>query len=472
MPNKYDVQAQRQELDRLVRERAWTAFRAHFTKLSSSNQEHCRSVVESHHRQTSHRTLLHYMCDLESNQPPSDIIDLVVSTCPRALFTADPNQRFPLHLAIRREVRINTVRALIEPITEDQFSKEKVLNHRDISSSTPLLLATKMDAENREEIIRYLVDQDTSGQSLLNPKETKKHKHKTTSPLKFVATREILFVDDGLDNPDDLLRFMIVQTYCPEMKDRMIDIYNDDNDFNDNQMCLLQASIICHELFGSTKLASSIISAIIRNQLYHPNYLDIARNNILHVACLSSTSLFNQILKLGQRETQYGINFEDCTLIEFLIRSNSGSDVMFLSRNNFGDIPLHCAVRTRKDILHVQQMLRACEKSVEVYTKKGELPLHLALKYGSEHDTIMLLWKTYPYAALIRDKPTGLYLFQLAVIDEMHSRQNTGCGATHHSSNRRRKREAKGNVKATELDRVSLSYYFLRECPEVVAYFH
>ena len=469
MPNKYNIQAQRQELDRLVRERAWSAFR---TKLTS-NQDHCRMIVESHHRQTSHRTLLHYICDLESNQPPSDIIDLLVSACPRVLLIPDSNQRFPLHLAIRREARIDTVRALMEPINDEQHLKEKVLNHRDTSASTPLLLATKMDAENREGIIRYLVDQDTSGQSLLKPKETKKYnKHKCASPLKFVATRETLFVDNGLDHPDDLLRFMIMRTYCPEMKRRMKDIYNYDKDNDNNQTCLLQASIICHELFGSTKLASSIISTIIRNQLYHPNHLDSAGNSALHVACLSNTSRFNQILKLGQRETQYGINSEDCTLIEHLIRSNSGPDATFLSRNDFGDIPLHCAIRTGKDILHIQQLLRACEQSAEVCTEKGELPIHLALKCGSEQNIIMSLWKMYPDAALSRDKSTGLHLFQLAVTDEMPSRRSAGSTKTHHSTNRCQIGEPKGRVQTTELDRVSLSYYFLRECPEVVAYLH
>lgn len=455
MPNKYNIQAHRQELDRLVRERAWNKVQTLFASLTEETR---RLVVECHHRRT-HRSLLHYICDLETNHPPADVVSLIATSCPRAMFTPDSKARLPIHLAIRQEAGIDTIKALIEsiPKNDTQFSKEKMILHIDSSASTPLLLAAKMGAENREETIKYLVSQDASGQSLLTPtNNARKKKHKMVAPLKYVATREALFVDDGLDSPDDLLRFMIVKTYLARMKVLMREVYNLQNySFeSESEVCILQAAIICHELFGSVKLASSILSAIIRNGMCQPHHRDCLGNSVLHIACLSDTNKFDQVLKLGQRETDYGINSEDCTLMEHLIRINASSFTNFVSRNNLGDIPLRCAIRTGKDILHIEQLLVAHEQSAGVCNQRGELPIHLAMKYGATQDVIMMLWKVYKEAALIPDKSTGMYPFQLAA-----------------ASSKKTERQGQRAGTAEELDQLSLSYFFLRERPEIIGFF-
>lgn len=476
MPNKYNIQAQRQELDRLIRERSWVQLRLLFTKLSSTHDmRHC---VESR-RHATHRTLLHRICDLETKQPPADIVGLVASSCPRALFTPDSYQRLPIHLAIRRESGIDTVKVLLDSIPDDsiQYSKQSMLIHLDSNGCTPLMLAAQMNGSNREEIVKYLVNADDSGHSLLATKKNKSQ-NKAISPLKLIAAREKLFVNDGLDALEDLLRFMIISTYRSKMKEMMVDTYNIDNldnaIYGENQVCLLQATIICHDMFGSTKLASSLLSEIIRNGFYQPNYKDCLGNSTLHIACLSSTTNFHQVLKLGHRGTSYGINSEDCTLIEHVIRSNRNTFTSFLSRNDAGDIPLHCAIRAGKEMLHIQQLLGALEQSAMVRTQKGELPIHLALKMGSSYEVIMLLWRTYADAALVMDKSTGLYLFQLtAAVGTKYHRK--GASSTS-SPMRRNKKQAAGHNKRDdqekELEDVSLSYFFLRERPEVISFFH
>lgn len=475
MPNKYNTQAQRQELDRLVRERAWNRFRIAFTKLSAE-LENCRSVVECRTRQTSHRTLLHHICDLDNKHPPVDIVILIANSCPHAMFSPDSKQRLPIHLAIRKEVGIDTVKALIESIPKEssQYSIEKMLLHLDSSNSTPILLATKVNAGNREEIIKYLARLDTSGKSLLKHKCISKKENTSAAPLKYVATRESMFVDDGLHSPDDLLRFMIVRTYWAKMKELMADLYNIDDftiERDESHECLLQAAIICHEMFGSAKMVSSIISAIIRNGLFQANYRDSFGNSTLHITCLSGTSKFDQILKLGQRETSYGINGEDCTLMEHLIKTNADSFTNFVERNNFGDIPLHCAIRAGKDILHIKQLLRALEQSARVPTQKRELPIHLALKCGCTYDIIMVLWRAYTDGALVPDKSTGLFLFQLTAVKDASSQFAVSTRTQHLRGKSKKQLPKRYNGDYNELKRVSLCYFFLRERPDVIRFF-
>lgn len=478
MPNKYNIQAHRQELDRLIRERAWNAFRIRFKDLS--NLENCRSVVLD--RKSKHRSLLHYICDLDDHPPPSDVVALVAAACPQALFASDSNRRLPLHLALRRpQVGIRTVEALIDSVPscqdycESPYSVEKLLLHRDSSGSTPLLVATKSDnAERREEIIKFLVNRDTSGQSMLPKKSNgKKQQHKSaSSPLRYVASRETLFVDDGLHSSQDLLRFMIVKTYYCKMTEVMENIYSEKLSFDprraasdeDSEVCLLQAAIVCHDLFGSVKMASSIISAVIRNGLFHKHHRDCQGNSTLHVACLCETHRFDQVLKLGRRETDYGINSEDGNVMEHLIGRSMASFVNFIARNHFGDIPLHCAIRAGRDIVHIRQLLKALEQSSRICTRNGELPIHLALKHGSASDVVMTLWRAYKDAALVVDKSTGLYPFQLAAA--------APCFGGHYFTSNRSKKRRNANKNADEhIRELEMSYFFLRERPEVITFF-
>ncbi|KAL7485610.1 hypothetical protein ACHAW6_011208 [Cyclotella cf. meneghiniana] len=487
MPNKYNIQAKRQELDGLIRDRAWNTFRDKFTKLSfpqdiKHSAQICTAIVESRNRHTTHRTILHAVCDVHCGQPPADVIALIASSCPKSLFTPDSDQRLPLHIAILRGAGIETIRALIESVPREieQYSKQNMLLCQDSTGSTPLLLAAKRSASvPNDDVIKYLVNQDAAGSSLITSANTRKKKqHKPVSvPLKYVSARETLYVDGGLESPQDLLRFMIVKTYRAKLGDVMDDYYHFGRDYyangenDDNKVCLLQAAILCYDLFGSSKLASSILSLIIRNAILQSqhtfsNHGDFAGNSTLHIACLSGINKYDQVLRLGQRHTSYGINSEDCTLMEYLIKASTGSFTIFISRNDAGDIPLHCAIRTGKDCIHIQQLIGALEQSVMIFTKNGELPIHLAIKTGSTREIIMVLWKAYPDAALIKDESTGMYLFQLVALSSQGTRHRD------HLFVRCKKQNLEKVADRTkDLEQLSLSYFFLRERPEVIAFF-
>eukprot|EP00934_Nitzschia_sp_Nitz4_P007482 Nitzschia sp. Nitz4//scaffold41_size133979//37367//38326//NITZ4_003335-RA/size133979-processed-gene-0.70-mRNA-1//-1//CDS//3329551434//7472//frame0 len=83
-----------------------------------------------------------------------------------------------------------------------------------------------------------------------------------------------------------------------------------------------------------------------------------------------------------------------------------------------GNLPLHLAATTcgelRKDALAI--LVSACPAAARLWNRNGELPLHVALKGGQRvwGNSLQKLLEAH-YAALEeRDKPTGLYPYQLA----------------------------------------------------------
>lgn len=331
---------------------------------------------------------------------------------------------------------------------------------------------------NYDDIIRCLVDNDVSGTSLLlSSGKKKKQRQNTNVPLKHIASRESRhYFDFGLEANDDMLRFMITRTYNAKLKEDMQsqNVQPSDNQIDtiqnsaDNEICLLQASIFCYELFSSTKVAASIISYIIRNGLYHQERLHSQRdergNLTLHIACLSDTVKYDQILKLGDRETSYGLNNEDSTIIDYLIRSNPQACT---EHNDEGDTPLHCAIKSGKDWSLVEQLINACQISVQHLTSRGELGLHLAIKNRRSIQDIMALWKCYPESASILDMSTGLFPFQLATIFGSN-RQNQNTKKDKQKIKAKRKIEAK-KEEYDDMDETSLCYFLLRECPSVLS---
>ena len=416
MPNKYNIRANRQVLDNFIRKRAWIAFRDHFCEYTL---EDAQAVVE-YNNNTTHRTLLHSLCDISNSAPPPpDLLYIVAESSPRSLLLYDSG-RTPIHLCVMKGYSLKALKSLLSLAEKcDSLDKQHLLLATDSRGYTPLLAAVcKFDNIN-ESITRYLVNQDVNGTSLLIPTATKK-KQKHHAPLRYVASSESVFVGEGLESPEDLLRFILVRTYLARMKE----IYHDhERDTyiaeTENDVCLLQAAILCFDLFGSPKTASSIASFIIRNQLYQAERLhsstDAAGNLTVHIAYISSSEYNNNhILKLGSRETDYGINSDDCTLMEYILKSSPNS---LLCRNDKKEIPLHCAIKSKRSWLDVQRLIDSCPNSASTRTGEGELPLHLAMKCGnSNSDYIMKLWATYPEAAIILDGSTGLFPFQLAAI--------------------------------------------------------
>ena len=497
MPNKYNTQAKRLALDNMIRLRAWTAFQNNISELTASkhtqkkkasdddtkskgrgnshNNNLFQAIVQYRNHHTTHRTLLHSLCDIpnESSPPPSDLIHLVASACPQSLIQSGHDHKTPLHLAIDQEASIQTISALMNAAGNDwTIIKQNLLLAVDSKGQTPLLSAVRTGIQ--EDIIKYLVNQDIDGSTLLIAGR------KSGVPLKYVASNESVFVGEGLDSPHDLLRFMIVRTYHANLRKRFPSIYASDTTIQvehdnansmpanlDGETCLFQATIFCHDLIGSSKIASSILSYIIRNGLFDSDRLsnkkDDAGNLTLHITCLSGTPKFEQVLRLGDRISDYGLNGEDCTLMEYLVKEIPARDnSSYLCRNNSGDIPLHCAIKTGKDWSQLQLLIDACPTSLESFTSKGELPLHLAIKCNNPIDYIMSLWNHYPEAASHVDKPSGLYPFQLVAV--FGKKQES----TRKSKPKKKKKDS-ATVVDICWDETSLSFFLLRECPSIIS---
>lgn len=491
MPNKYNVQAKRQALDDFARRRSWDAFRdafmllldetddtgkSHAIKTKSrgkGNTKHttlAQAVVECRNYHTTHITLLHSLCDIHSYPPPPDLIRLVATSCPRALtihgrgLNRNRNTALtPLHLAIDQSAPLGTIKAIVEAAGDDL--REKLLTMSGCSQSNAPLLSAVRNNNIDDETIKYLVDQDVSGKSLLllHPCRSKR-RH---CPLKYVASRECEFVGQGLDNHGDLLRFMILRTYRAKFRERYPGYARRQSESKaaidiDDDTCLLQATIYCYQLFGSCKMASSVLSYIIRHRLYQSERLisnkDDAGNLTLHIACLSDTPKFDQILKLGDRESDYGLSSDDCTLMEYLVRANpSPSTAPYLSPNRDGDIPLHCAMKSGTKWSQLQLLIDACPSSLKFSTAKGELPLHLAIKCNMHSTYIMRLWEQYSEAASLADKSSGLFPFQM-IASSWKKQQSTREG--------KKQKKDKECLHADDAwDATSLSFFMLRECP-------
>ena len=451
MPNKYNIRANRQVLDNLIRKRKWIAFRDQFCQYSLDD---ARALVE-YHNNTTHRTLLHALCDISnSSPPPADLLYVVAESSPRSLLLQDSG-RTPLHLCVIRGYPMKAIISLLSFAEKcDALDKQQLLLTTDSRGRTPLLSAVSRFDDINENIVRYLVNHDLKGTSLLIAGAKKKQKQ--YAPLKYVASSESIFVGDGLESPDDLLRFMLVKTYLARMKE----LYGEGETLiseDESDICLLQAAILCFDLFGSPKTASSIISCIIRNRLHQAERLDSrtdsAGNLTIHIACISSADYNNQILRLVSRETDYGINGEDCTLLEYILRSSSPNSL--LCRNNDQDLPLHCAIKSRRSWIEVQRLIDSCSTSASTRTGKGELPLHLAMKCGYSSDYMMKLWAKFPEAAIISDH--GLYPFQLAAIS----------GRVQKMLKKSKKKPA-SKAEDVVWDSLSVSYFFLRECPSLI----
>ena len=489
MPNKYNIKAKRQVLDNLIRERAWKSFQTNFTL--SHGIDDAKSFILLN---TTHRTLLHSLCDVafypnplnntRSSTPSSELIYIVAFACPQALLLqhGSKSEQTPLHIAISQEAPLLTIKALLKAADDAKnINKQDLLLALDSKGRTPLLAAVQGNNMNYDDIVRCLVDQDVSGRTLLiSSGKKKKQRQNTNVPLKHIASRESRhYFDFGLDADDDMLRFMIIRTYNAKLKEEYMSKASNDSQNaqpqNDsiqngdgNETCLLQATIFCYQIFGSAKVASSILSYIIRNGLYHQERLHSQRdsrgNLTLHIACLSDTVKYDQILKLGDRETSYGLNSEDSTIIQYLIQRNPQACT---EHNDEGDTPLHCAIKSGKDWSLIKLLIDAYPSSVQCCTSKGELGLHLAIKNRRSIQDTMSLWKCYPESASILDMSTGLFPFQLAAIFGSN-RQNQNTKNDKQKIKAKRKIEAK-KEKYDDMDETSLCYFLLRECPSVLS---
>ena len=234
MANKYNIRAMQLALDNLIRDHTWKAFLISFSQLSSaqggggipiipggggsggdedeeerqpgeSTASLCEAVDICRHRLTAHRTLLHSLCDVphDSSPPPPEVVRLVASACPRSLLLREPGtDSTPLHMVIARGAGIDTMGALLKAPTSIDARRDLLLtlNSR---RQTPLLDAARRGAD--EDVVRYLVDLDVDGLSLLvvgcdtSKRKERRYQHGNNDvPFQYIASRESIFANNNL----------------------------------------------------------------------------------------------------------------------------------------------------------------------------------------------------------------------------------------------------------------------------------
>ena len=441
-PNKYEVQARRQKLDDIVRRRSWPSFVDEFKTIPDENGILEKVVL----RRTGHRTLLHDLCSIGLSRPPPEVVILVARVCPKALDPA-PNSSSALHLALKNLSALEVVAAMVELVGE----KQRLLMSLDRDGRTPLDLA--VSRECHEDIITYLVDQDEDGSTLLN------NWADSRIPLRCIS-KSLEFSDwETVTEIDVLFKFVLIKTYRAKMRKQFVS-----RDIKDEEICLLQALVLCQHQLGSK--SSSILSHIIRNGLFKHRWLDIMGNSTLHYACFSETKHYCQLLKLGIRSSDCGLNSEDGDLVQFLLRTDPEACSI---KNRESNLPLHCALSSGKHMSHIEALLNACPESIRIKDGSGECPLHLAIRSQRNPSDIKRIWGLYPEESAISSASSHLFPFQLAAVrknDETNMNRRVKC-------KRRNKKKKPPNGKEDQVqennwDSMTLSYFLLRECPSVM----
>ena len=180
MPNKYNIRSNRQVLDNFIRKRAWITFRDHFCEYSLEDAR----VIVVYHNNTTHRTLLHSLCGISnSSPPPPDLLYVVAESSPRLILLQDSGQT-PLHLWVTRGYSMRAILSLLRLAEKcDSLDKQHLLLATDAHGCTPLLAAVYKFDNINESIVRYLVNQDVNGASLLIPSAEANKKAARTSKI-------------------------------------------------------------------------------------------------------------------------------------------------------------------------------------------------------------------------------------------------------------------------------------------------
>ena len=143
------------------------------------------------------------MCRTTLRPPPPEVVRLVASACPRSLLLREPGtDSTPLHMVIARGAGIDTMGALLKAPTSIDARRDLLLtlNSR---RQTPLLDAARRGAD--EDVVRYLVDLDVDGLSLLvvgcdtSKRKERRYQHGNNDvPFQYIASRESIFANNNL----------------------------------------------------------------------------------------------------------------------------------------------------------------------------------------------------------------------------------------------------------------------------------
>ncbi|KAL3926565.1 MAG: hypothetical protein SGBAC_013425 [Bacillariaceae sp.] len=484
-PNKYHIKAIRKQIQECIRYKSWSKFRSIFEHLESDLQTAVAKEQTGKNRQKSSPALLCVLLQhvkKTSSIPPYDLIELILKACPISTTdTTIPNfygNVNPLSIAIDNNAPITVIELILK------YDEAKELLYRTKQhprEQRPPILRAALHfyhgGTDNEQLLRLLVANDVTKQSLLAPSEKKKkvalyyvaHDFIDELPLELEKFEEDSSSDGNRDIwVAEILEFMLLQTQeaieiqqgsrkrvadqpigkvgRSDDDDRVGFFYfsrnvanvseshlsnevthqrkDDDDDSEHGQnsniraMKLFRAMVTCAHLVGTRKTLDLMQHLVSRT--HNLTRVDEHGESLLH--CIGRATDASAFLEscLVNDEGPMKRN-----LVQHLIAECPN---ILLQKNNDGDIPLHVAIRNGKTwgfLRHLCLPIHAAAV-LSTPTKQNQLPLHLAIEYYSLHNDvepwrydltnkhcIILLWQMFPEAAAIMDGRHHLFPFQM-----------------------------------------------------------
>lgn len=513
-PNKYNIRAIRNELENCIRYKSWNKFRSIFEPLELELQTEVAKDQTRKNSQSSSPPLLCIL--LESikgpfNNPPIDLFELILKACPISCesrtvsFYSNTN---PLSIAIDRHASI----ALVELIFKYDETKELLYRTKKKTREQhpPILKVARhlqdSESHNYDELIRLLVEQDVTKQSLLIPSATK-----NKVALYYVSNNHISFLPLKLSSDgnrdicvEETMEFMLLQTQQaveiqqgrwnplvvkPESEANVsketgevgffpsagnvplsseeqmnANLRNDDDALeeanNKRAMRLLRAMVTCTHLLGSRKPLDLMQHLVYRTQ--DLTIVDDQGESLLHYICRATdTAVFlDCCLANDQWPTKR-------SLVQHLIAECPN---ILLQKNKDGDIPLHLAIRCCKPCELLKELCPPSytDRVLRTLTKQNQLPLHLAIEYYLPNmHCISQLRNMYPEAVRIRDGKHRLFSYQL-VPAIMYTHSSVGGGILSDQENYQQSRWETSRTRREFCHDLQLSFDLLRSAPEVL----
>lgn len=486
--NKYNIRAIRNELDTYIRYASWKKFRL---RLKTLQPDLAGAVIES--RGHSKTTTLHLLCRC-CNSVPLDILKAVLQVCsPHLFLQRSPITPLAMALGHYHHDRQASLTALLDLIQHDTTANKESLYMKDKAGDTPILhvVRQKQNCDSIDwDVVHLLVQHDNdSKQTLLIPSKKKQRvplwyvvaNHQDEDDCSLVEymllqTYHALEIQQGRKGMDSILFDAMHQHHCKTGTSSSGFFPNESSSSStscglrhqDYMVLFMRAILACAHLLGS-KNTMKICSTFQQGKSgegfpwQQQQFQDSDGNTLLHHACraVESDIFLEQMPGLGSLRGS-----GSWSLLRYLI--DGYPQALFMS-NIHGQLPLHLAIQAQKSWEFLRHM--CCPQAIlQMKTKEHQLALHLALnRYSSTGyfscREIMELWNGYPEAVAIVDGKTGLFAFQLVAAVGLSVPEKHTHSATLTKTNSKRKDEEQ---QAIERDQLSLIYFFLRACPEVI----
>ena len=483
--NKYNVKANRDYLDKCIRNEAWSQARTRLCGLSPDLLE-AVTLVKTKLQSKHGGTLLHVL--VKRRSCPDDILISIAKGVPRALFTCDRHQQSPLHILMDRGDRsIDLVRDLLEIATKAKDSPA-LLNSNDVSANlltmTDLLGYNPLSVALRGErspyiplLLQFGVKEDCLTEMML---AKSKHHRRTClfysiesemrgaykhpqchlsheATLLLIATHFAIRIQCQQPWTEQEWLVFEQEMYRSEPEASFSFAISQGDNPPDAQLrafpLLIQSFVSCFPLLVK-KHAVKVLDFLLANDTYRSfirsREIDNHGNMLLHLLCRE------EILAVGRLDSEYAERSEETRAIlvhQLLEPYGEEQHPTALARaNHEGNLPLHLAALGGSSI--TSTLARTYPAALKHWNHAGELPLHVALKHWKiEEDvssTMGHLWSCQPEIAELRDRSSRLFPFQLAA-----------CMKTSHDSPKQ--------VHPSEASWLNLVFTMLLSAPQTIA---